>query len=114
MKGEFPDVQVGFRKGRGRRCQITQHSLNCRESKGIQKKKIFCFIDYTLKPLTVWITTKCGKFFNIWKLRNMYVDQEATIKIWNNGLVHNLERSILSPCLFNFCAEYIMLKCQDG
>ena len=56
----------------------------------------------------MWITTKCGKFLKRWKLRNMYVDQEATIKIWNNGLVHNLERSILSPCLFNFCAEYIM------
>ncbi|MGD1419472.1 hypothetical protein, partial [Enterococcus faecium] len=46
---ELPDVQAGFRKGRGTRDQISQ--------------KKFTFALLTMpKPLTVWITTNCGKF----------------------------------------------------
>ena len=69
------------------------------------------------KPLTVWITTNCGNFLEMGisdhlncLLRNLCADQEATVKnqTWNNGRVPNWERSILSPCLFNFYTEYIM------
>ena len=74
----------------------------------------------TLKPLTVWITTNCGKFLKGWVyhlaclLRNLYAAQEATVrtrhgkKDWftiGKGVGQNY---ILSPCLFNFYAEYIM------
>ena len=54
---ELPDVQAGFRKGRGTRDQIA----NIEKEESSRKKVYFCFIDYT-KPLTVWITANCGKF----------------------------------------------------
>ena len=49
---ELPDIQAGFRKGRGNRDQIANICWI------IEKAKEFI----TLKPLTVWITTNCGKF----------------------------------------------------
>ena len=62
VNSELPDVQPGFRKGRGTRVQIANiHWIieKAREFKNIY----FCFIDY----LTVWITINCGKFFKIWE-----------------------------------------------
>ena len=44
---ELPDVQAGFRKGRGTRDQKSEHQLDHRKSKGIEKKIYFCFNDYT-------------------------------------------------------------------
>ena len=78
------------------------------------------------KPLTVWITTNCGKFIKRWvyhltcTLRNLYASQEATVR---NGCetadwfqirkgVH--QGCILSPCLFNLYAEYIMRNAGLG
>ena len=72
-----------------------------------------------LKPLTVWITTNCGKFLNRWEylihlLRNLYVGQEATVRTrhgttdWFRVGKGVWQGCILSLCLFNFCAEYIM------
>ena len=56
---EPPDVQPGFRQGRGTRDQITNiHGII---DKAREFQKNFCFIDYA-KPLTVWIVTNCGKF----------------------------------------------------
>ena len=56
---ELPDVQAGFRKGRGTRDQIANICwIRARE---FQKNIDFCFIDYA-KPLTVWITLNCEKF----------------------------------------------------
>ena len=75
----------------------------------------------TLKPLTVWITTNCGKFLKLWEhqttlllLRNLYAGQEATVRTGHGMMdwfqigkgVH--QGCILLPCLFNFYAEYIM------
>ena len=74
------------------------------------------------KPLTVWITKNCGKFFKGWEykdhltclLRNVYAGQEATVRTGHGTMdwfqtekgVH--QGCILSPCLFNLNAEYIM------
>ena len=58
---ELPDVQVGFRKGRGTRDQIVNISCNIEKAREFQKNIYFCFIDYA-KALTVWITINCGKF----------------------------------------------------
>ena len=58
---ELPDVQAGFRKGRGTRDQIANIRGIIKESRESQKNIYFWFIDYA-KPLTVWITTNCGKF----------------------------------------------------
>ena len=61
MNHELPDVQAGFRKGRGTRDQIANIHWIIEKAREFQKNIYFCFIDY-VKPLTVWITTDCGKF----------------------------------------------------
>ena len=78
----------------------------------------------TLKPLTVWIATNCGKFLKemgvpdnlTCLLRNLYVTQEATVRN-GNGTIDWFQIGkgvcqgcILSPCLFNLYAEYILLN----
>ena len=61
MNRELPDVQAGFRKGRGTRDQIANIFWIIEKAREFQKNIYFCFIDYA-KPLTVWITINCGKF----------------------------------------------------
>ena len=58
---ELPDVQAGFRKGRGTRDQIANICWIFKKAREFQKNIYFCFIDYA-KPLTVWTTTNCRKF----------------------------------------------------
>ena len=61
MNCELPDVQAGFRKGRGTRDQIANIGWIIEKARYFQKNIYFCFIDYA-KSLTVWITINCGKF----------------------------------------------------
>ena len=58
---ELPDVQAGFRKGRGIRDQIANLRWIMEKAREFQKNIYFCCIGYA-KPLTVWITINCGKF----------------------------------------------------
>ena len=58
---ELPDVQAGFRKGRGTRDQIANICWILEKAREFQKNIYFCFIDYA-KALIVWITINCGKF----------------------------------------------------
>ena len=58
---ELPDVQAGFRKGRGTRGSNCQQSLDHRKSKNSRKTSIFTLLTMP-KLLTVWITINCGKF----------------------------------------------------
>ena len=60
MNYEFPDVQAGFRKGRGTRDHIANICWIIEKAKEFQKNIYFCFIDYA--KAFVWITTNCGKF----------------------------------------------------
>ena len=66
MNQELPYVQAGFRKGRGTRAQIANiHSII---EKAQDSRKISTSVSLTtLKPLTVWITTNCGKFSKRWE-----------------------------------------------
>ena len=63
---EHLDVQAGFRKGRGTRDKIANIHWITEKAREFQKNIYFCFID-TPKPLTVWITTNCGKFLKRWE-----------------------------------------------
>ena len=63
---ELPDVQAGFRKGRGTRDQIANIRWIMEKARNFQKNIYFCFIDYA-KALTVWITINCGKFWKRWE-----------------------------------------------
>ena len=66
----LPDVQAGFRKGRGARDQIANIRWIIEKARELQKNIYFVLLTALLtmpKPLTVWITIKCGKFFKIWE-----------------------------------------------
>ena len=63
MNRELPDVQAGFRKGRGTRDQIANIHWIVEKAREFQKN--ICFIDYA--KAFVWITTNYGKFFKRWE-----------------------------------------------
>ena len=117
---ELPDVQAGFRKGRGTRDQIANIHWIIGKAEEFQKNVYFCFIDYAkafncvdhnklensssdrnTRPLTC-------------PLRNLYAGQEATFRTghgttdWFQIGKGGSQGCILSPCLFNLYGEYIM------
>ena len=115
MNRELPDVQAGFRKGRGTRDQIANICWIIKKARVFQKNIYFCFIDYAKAFL--WITKNCRKFLKgclTCLLRNLYAGQEATVRTRHGTTdwfqigkgVH--QGCVLSPCLFSFYAEYIM------
>ena len=63
MNGELPDVQAVFRKGRRTRGQIANIHWIIEKAREFQKISTSVLLTMP-KPLTVWITTNCGKFFN--------------------------------------------------
>ena len=71
MNRELPDVQAGFRKGRGTRDQVANICWIMEKAREFQKNIYFCFIDYA-KALTGWITINCGKFWKRWEYQNTW------------------------------------------
>ena len=70
MNRELPDVQAGFRKGRGTRDQIANIPWIIEKARKFQKNIYFCFIEYTKVTVwivTVWITTNRAKFLKRWE-----------------------------------------------
>ena len=121
MNHEILDVQAGFRKGRGARDQIANICWIIEKAREFQKNIYFCFIDYAK-------AFDCVDHNKLWKilqrmgipdhltclLRNLYADQEATVRT-GHGTTDCFQIGkgvcqgcILSPCLFNLYAEYIM------
>uniref|UniRef100_A0A8B9WZM8 RNA-directed DNA polymerase n=1 Tax=Bos mutus grunniens TaxID=30521 RepID=A0A8B9WZM8_BOSMU len=118
---ELPDVQTGFRKGRGTRDQIANILWIIEKAREFQKNIYFCFIDYA----KAFDCVDCNKLWKILKemgipdhltclLRNLYAGQETTVRTghritdWFQIGKGVRQGCILSPCLFNFYAEYIM------
>ena len=66
MDQELPDVHAGFRKDRGTRDQIANICWIIEKARELQKNIYFASLTMP-KPLTVWITTNCGKFFKRWE-----------------------------------------------
>ena len=118
---QLPDVQAGFRKGRGTRDQIANICWIIKKAREFQKNIYFCFIDYAK-------AFDCVDHNKLWEilqemgipdhltclLRNLYADQEATGRTghgttdWFQIGKGVRQGCILSPSLFNFYAEYIM------
>ena len=71
MNHELPDVQAGFRKGRGTRDQIANIRWIIKKAREFQKNIYFCFLTRP-KPLTVWITINCGKFWKRWEYQTTW------------------------------------------
>ena len=121
MERELPDVQVGFRKGRETRDQIANIHWIIEKARKFQKNTYFYFIDYAK-------AFDCVDHNKLWKilkemgmpdhltclLRNLYAGQEATVRNrhgktdWFQIGKGVCPGCILSPCLFNLYAEYIM------
>ena len=92
---EFPDVQAGFRKGRGTRDQTANNRWIIGNSRKISTSASLTM----LKPLTMWITTNCGKFLEMeipdhltCLLRNLNAGQEATVRIGPGKTGSKLEK----------------------
>ena len=67
---ELPDVQAGFRKGRGTWDKIANICWIIKKPSEFQKNIYFCFIDYA--KVFVWITINCGKFFKRWEYQTTW------------------------------------------
>ena len=117
VNSELPDVQAGFRKGRGTRDQIANIHWIIEKVREFQKNIYFYFIYYA--QVFVWIMTNCGKFLKRWEhltclLRNLYAGQEATLRTGHGTTdCFQIKKEvrqgcILSPCLLSLYAEYIM------
>ena len=121
MNCELPDVQAGFRKGRGTRDQITNIRWIMEKAREFQKNIYFCFIDYA-KAFAYVDHNKLWKILKemgipdhlTYLLRNLYTGQEATVRTghgttdWFQIGKGVCQGCILSPCLFHLYAEYIM------
>ena len=67
MNQELPDVQDGFRRDRGTTDQIASIHWLMERVREFQKKRSTSSLSTVSKPLTVWITTCCGKFLKRWE-----------------------------------------------
>ena len=122
---ELPDVQACFRKGRGTTDQISNICWIIEKAREFQRNIYFCFIDYAK-------AFDCVDHNKLWKilkeigtpdhltclLRNLYAGQEATVRT-GHGIADWFQIGkgvrqgcILSPCLFNLYAEYIMRNAE--
>ena len=121
MNHELSYVQSGFRKGRGTRDQIANILWIMEKARVFQKNIYFGFINYAK-------ASDCVDHNKVWTilqemgipdhltclLRNLYAGQKATARTghgttdWFQIGKGVCQGCILSPCLFNFCAEYIM------
>ena len=121
MNHEHPDVQAGFRKGRGSRDQMSNICWIIKKAREFQKNIYFCFIDYAK-------AFDCVDHNKLWKilkemgipdhltcpLRNLYAGQEAAVRTghgttdWCQIGKGVGQGCILSLCLYNLYAKYIM------
>ena len=121
MNCEHPDVQAGFRKGRGTRDQIANICWIIEKAREFQKNIFFCFIDYAK-------AFDCVDHNKLWKtlqemgipdhliclLRNLYAGEETIVRTGHGTTdcfqigKRVCQGCILSPCLFDLHSKDIM------
>ena len=113
MNRDFPDLQVGFRKGRGPEIKLPTSAGSSKKQERSRKKIYFCFIDYAK-------AFNCVGHNKLWKIlkemgipdhlscpmRNLYEGQKATVRTGHGTYWFQIGKGgrqgcILSPCLFN-------------
>ena len=129
LNWKLPDVRAGFRKGRGTRDQVANIPWIIEKAREFQKKTLLCFIEYAKN-------FDCVDYNKLWKilkemgipdhltflLRNLYASLYASQEVrtghgttdWFQIGKWVCQGCILSPCLFNFYAEYIMRNAGLG
>ena len=119
MNHELPDVQAGFRKGRGTRVQIVNICWIIEKAREFQKNIYFGFIDYAkdfdcVYPNKLENSSRDRTTKQDCLLRNLYAGQEATVRNrhgttdWFQIGKGVCQVCTLSPCLFNLYEEYVM------
>ena len=89
---ELPDVQDGFRKGRGTRDQIANIHWIIKKAREFQKNIYFCLLIMP-KCLTVWITTNCGKFWKRWEYQTTWpASWETSMQVRKQQLELDMEQ----------------------
>ena len=92
MNCELPDVQAGFRKGRGTRDQIANICWIIEKAREFQKNIYFCFIDYA-KAFDWWITINCGEFWKRWDYQTTWpASWETYMQIRKQQLEWDMEQ----------------------
>ena len=92
MNHELPDVQAGFRKGRGTRDQIANICWIIEKAREFQKN-IYSALLTMPKPLTMWITTNCGKFWRRWEYQTTWpASWETYMQVRKQQLEPDLEK----------------------
>ena len=121
MNHELPDVRAGFRKDRGTKGDIANVCWIIKKAREFQKNIYFCFIDYA-KAFDCVDHSKLCKILQeigildhfICLLRNLYAGPEATVRTghgtidWVQIGKGECQGCVLSLCLFNLYAEYLM------
>ena len=121
MNHELPYVQAGFRKGRGTRDQIASIRWIIEKAQEFQKNIYFCFIDYAkvfdcVDPNKLWKIIKEMGYQTTWpasweicmQVRKQQWELDLKKTDWFQISKGVSQGCILSPCLFNLYAEYIM------
>ena len=119
MNHELPNVQAGFRKGRGTRDQIANTRWIIEKAREFQKSIYFCFIDYA-KAFDCVDHNKLQKFWKRWAYQTTWpASWETCMQVRRQLTGHGTidwfqigkgvcQGCILSPCLFNLYAEYLV------
>ena len=122
---ELPDIQAGFRKGRGTRDQIANNLVDYRKSKRVPEKHLLllywlCQIFHCVDHNKLWKIQQMGTPDHMTCLwRNLYTGQEATVRTGHGTMdwFQTGQGCLFSPYLLNLYAEYIIVhhaKCQTG
>ena len=116
MNHELPDLQAGFRKGRGTRDQIANIPWIIKKAREFQKHFYFCFSDYA--EVFVWVTTNCGRFLKRWEYQTTLpasweICMEAKkqqLELDRTTVWFQIGKGVCQGCIFSPClyAEYIM------
>ena len=108
---EHPDVQAGFRKGKGTRDQSANIRWIIKKAREFQENIYFCFIDYAKD--FVWITTNSGKFFKRWEYQTTWpASWEICIQVRKQQLELDMEQqtgSIWERSMTRLCIVTLLI-----